>query len=75
MIQLTSTQQNFIEAQVATGKFGSASDVVQAALDLLDSRQREYAQLTNAIQQAKRGEVVELDVEDVKRRGRLRMGG
>ena len=75
MTQLTLTQQDFVEAQVAAGKFGSASDVVQAALELLDSRQREYAQLTNAIQQAKRGEIAELDIEDIERRGRARMGG
>lgn len=75
MIQLTPSQQDFVEAQVAAGAFRTSSEVVQAALDLLESRQREYAQLDDAIAQIKRGEVAELDVEDLKRRGRRRMGG
>jgi antitoxin ParD1/3/4 len=74
MIQLTPDQQNFVDAQVATGSYQSANEVVQAALDLLESRHREYAQLTEAIAQVERGEVAELDVEDIKRRGRQRLG-
>ena len=74
MIQLTPSQQDFIDSQVATGAFRDPGEVVQAALELLGSRQREYAQLTEAIAQVERGDVAELDVEDLKRRGRLRMG-
>lgn len=70
MTQLTSTQQDFVEAQVKTGRFRDGTEVVQAALDLLDSRQREYAQLASAIGQVERGEVAELDLEDIKRHGR-----
>jgi Arc/MetJ-type ribon-helix-helix transcriptional regulator len=75
MTQLTSTQQDFVEAQIAIGRFRTATDVVQAAFELLDGRLREYAQLASAIEQAERGDVAVLDVEDIKRRGRLRMDG
>lgn len=74
MIELTPSQQNFVDAQVATGVFRDPSEVLQAALELLNSRQQEYAQLASAVAQVERGEVAELDVEDIKRRGRLRMG-
>jgi putative addiction module CopG family antidote len=74
MIQLTPDQQSFVDAQVATGSYQSPNEVVQAALDLLESRHREYTQLTEAIAQVERGEVAELDVEDIKRRGRQRLG-
>lgn len=74
MIELTPAQQNFVEAQVAAGVFRDPNEVVQAALDLLGGRQREYAQLAEAIGQVERGEVAELDIDDIKRRGRQRMG-
>lgn len=74
VIELTPSQQNFVDAQVATGVFRDQSEVLQAALELLGSRQQEYAKLASAIAQVERGEVAELDVEDVKRRGRLRLG-
>jgi putative addiction module CopG family antidote len=75
MTQLTSAQQDFVEAQVAAGRFRDGAEVVQAALDLLDNRQREYAQLASAIEQARTGDVAEPDIEDIKRRGRARLGG
>lgn len=74
MIELTPSQQDFVEAQVATGVFRDPGEVLQAALELLSSRQQEYALLKDAIAQVERGEVAELDVEDVKRSGRLRLG-
>jgi putative addiction module CopG family antidote len=75
MIQLTPSQQSFVDSQIATGVFRDSSEVVQAALDLLNNRQREYAQLAGAIAEVERGEVAELDVADVKRRGRQRLSG
>lgn len=74
VIELTPSQQNFVDAQVATGVFRDQSEVLQAALELLGSRQQEYAKLASAIAQVESGEVAELDIEDVKRRGRLRLG-
>jgi putative addiction module CopG family antidote len=73
MIQLTPSQQNFVNAQIAAGAFQDPSEVVQAALELLSNRQLEYAQLADAINQVKKGEVAELNVADIKRRGRLRL--
>jgi putative addiction module CopG family antidote len=75
MIQLTPSQQSFVDSQIATGVFRDSNEVVKAALELLSSRQREYSQLAEAIAQVERGEVAELDVEDVKRRGRQRLSG
>ena len=74
MIQLTPSQQDFIDTQVAIGAFRNSSEVLQAALELLGSRQHEYAQLTDAIAQVERGDVAELDVEDLKLRGQRRLG-
>jgi Arc/MetJ-type ribon-helix-helix transcriptional regulator len=45
VIQLTPSQQDFVESQVATGAFRDPGEVLQAALELLGSRQQEYAQL------------------------------
>ena len=73
MIELTPQQQQFVDAQVATGVFGEPNEVVAAALDLLQQRQGEYVQLRTAIAQVERGEIEPLDIEDVKRRGRERM--
>lgn len=75
MTQLTPQQQSFVDAQVATGMFTDSTEVVQAAIDLLQIRQAEYAQLTEAIAQVNRGEVAELDIADIKARGRQRQVG
>ena len=73
MIEITPEQQQRIEAQVAAGTFKEPSHVLQAALDMLEHRQSEYKQLATAIEQADCGECQELDVEDLKRRGRERL--
>ena len=72
MIQLTPQQQQFVDAQVASGLFQEPAEVVGVALDLLEQRQREYEQLQTAISHVERGEFELLDIEDVKRRGRER---
>jgi putative addiction module CopG family antidote len=61
MTVLTPEQQSFVDSQIAGGAFHSATEVVQAALELLQSRQAEYGQLSEAIAQLQRGEVAELD--------------
>lgn len=73
MTQLTSEQQTFVDGQVATGLFRSPTDVVQAAFELLKTRQHEYSQLSRAISEVERGEVGELDIADIKLRGRQRL--
>jgi len=72
MIELTPQQQQFVDAQVAAGAFREPSEVVRAALDLLQQRQGEYEKLKTAIAQVERGEFDKLDIEDIKRRGRER---
>jgi putative addiction module CopG family antidote len=74
MIELSSHQQQFVDSQIATGMFSEPGEVVAVALDLLEQRQKEYEQLRTAIEQDERGEVEPLDMEDIKRRGRERMG-
>lgn len=72
MLELTPQQLQFIDAQVASGMFREPTEVVGAALALLNERQREYAQLETAIKQVERGEYNPLDIEDIKIRGRDR---
>lgn len=74
MTQLTPSQQSFIDAQLAAGYFPTAADVVEAAFDLLRVRQGEYDQLAEAIRQVQSGDVAELDVAEIKARGRQRLG-
>ena len=45
MIELTSQQQQFIDAQIASGLFKAPTEVVGEAFRLLQQRQREYDQL------------------------------
>ena len=72
MIQLTPQQQEFVNAQVASGVFQEPAEVIDLALTLLQQRQSEYDQLKTAIAQVERGELEPLDMQDVKRRGRQR---
>ncbi len=72
MIQLSPQQQQFVDAQVASGIFKEPAEVVGVALALLQQRQGEYDQLKTAIAQVERGEYEPLDIEDIKRRGRER---
>jgi Arc/MetJ-type ribon-helix-helix transcriptional regulator len=74
MLQLTPEQQSFVDAQLSTGAFTSTTEIVDAAFELLRVRQTEHSLLAGAIAQVERGEVAELDVEDIKRRGRSRLG-
>jgi len=41
----------FIDSQLATGRYGSASEVLCAALRLLEDREKQYAALDKAIMQ------------------------
>jgi putative addiction module CopG family antidote len=75
MLELTPQQLQFIDAQVASGMFREPTEVVGAALALLNERQREYAQLGSAIEQVERGEYSPIDIEDIKSRGRDRRHG
>lgn len=43
--------QNFVQEQVAQGRFGSASEVIRAGLRLLEEHDAKLAALRNAIQE------------------------
>ena len=48
-ISLGDEHNNFIEAQIASGRFASASEVINAALRLLEERERALAELHKAL--------------------------
>ena len=68
-ISLPATFEAFIEAQVTSGQYASASDVVTEALRLLEMRQADAAKL-KWLQEAIRlglesGDAGEVDIEDI----------
>jgi antitoxin ParD1/3/4 len=77
MIELTPQQQQFVEAQVATGAFKEPSEVISVALALLQQRQREHDEyvrneLSKGIAALEAGERVPWDPERIKQEGRRR---
>jgi antitoxin ParD1/3/4 len=78
MIELTPQQQQFIEAQVATGVFKEPSEVIGVALDLLQQRQLERDEyvrdeLSKGIAALEAGERVPWEPERLKQEGRRRL--
>jgi antitoxin ParD1/3/4 len=78
MIQLTPQQQQFVDAQVATGVFKEPSEVIDVALELLQQRQREHDEyvsneLSKGIAALEAGERVPWNPERVKEEGRRRV--
>ena len=69
--------EEYVKAQVQSGQFNSSREVIRAGLQLLQAqntlRQIKLEQLRKdlmvGIEQAERGEVAPLDVEDIIRRG------
>ena len=62
--------EGFIRAEIATGRYASASEVVRAALREYEDRRRKLdalrAHLTEGIEQANRGDFVDdFDIETV----------
>jgi antitoxin ParD1/3/4 len=69
-IPLKPEQQQFIQQQIALGRFGSEEEVLEKALQLLSSQYREYdnwvedtrAKIDEAQAEIDRGEGIPLDV-------------
>lgn len=64
--------ENFIEAQIASGRFNNASEVVRAALRLLEDEEARLEELRTLIAEGiadiERGDVIVVDsIEDFKR--------
>lgn len=83
-VSLTPQQEARVRERVASGEYASVSEVIRAALRLLDQQEklreiqlkelREEVML--GVRQAESGEIENLDeaaVEDIKKRGRKRL--
>jgi antitoxin ParD1/3/4 len=78
-IALKPEQQQFIQQQIALGRFGSEEEVLEKALQLLSSQYREYdewvedtrAKIDEAQAEIDRGEGIPLDVAMTQLRDRL----
>ena len=83
-ISLTPQQEAKVRERVASGEYASVSEVMRAALRLLDQqdklRELQIQELREevmvGVRQAERGEVTSMDdaaFEDIKKRGRQRL--
>lgn len=50
--------EQFIEGQVASGRYSSASEVVKSALRLLETEEQGKARLVNALREGERSGIV-----------------
>jgi antitoxin ParD1/3/4 len=63
--------QAFIDQQIASGRYGSASEVVRASLRLLEEREHRIEGLRRALIDGERsGDVGELDMNKIKSKAR-----
>jgi len=65
--------ESFINSQIASGRYGSASEVIRASLRLLEEREQKIGALRRALIEGEdSGDAVELDIHEIKRRARRR---
>jgi antitoxin ParD1/3/4 len=63
--------EGFIDQQIASGRYGSASEVVRASLRLLEEREQKIEGLRRALIDGERsGDVGELDMKKIKTKAR-----
>jgi antitoxin ParD1/3/4 len=63
--------ESFIDQQIASGRYGSASEVIRASLRLLEEREHRIEGLRRALIDGERsGDVGELDMERIKSKAR-----
>jgi antitoxin ParD1/3/4 len=65
--------EQFINSQIASGRYGSASEVIRASLRLLEEHEQRTEKLRQALIEGEKGEFVELDIREIKRKGRRRV--
>jgi antitoxin ParD1/3/4 len=67
--------EGFIDRQIESGRYGSASEVVRASLRLLEEYERKIGSLRQAlIDGEKSGDAGELNMKDIKSKARRRSG-
>ena len=63
--------ESFIDQQIISGRYGSASEVIRASLRLLEEREHKIEALRKALLDGERsGDVGELDMNKIKSKAR-----
>ncbi|MEQ1864109.1 MAG: type II toxin-antitoxin system ParD family antitoxin [Micropepsaceae bacterium] len=68
--------QKFLRSRIASGQYGSESEIMSAALELLEKRESQIGLLRKEIDAGRRsGKARPYDPDSIKRRGRARLAG